>query len=91
MNLDIFSPFSFSAHITRSHAEAVITNTAGERISWRDCSVLFRGGEGISGCSGFAFLCSTLNIKEKRKKSVDRIITCLTVGLIWELFGVSLV
>lgn len=53
MNLGIFPPFSSSAHITRSHAEAVIMNIAGKGISWRDCSMRFQGGKGISGCLHF--------------------------------------
>lgn len=72
MNSGIFSPFSSNAHITRNHAEAVITTIAGKGISWRDYSMLFQGGKGISGCLCLFYYISELSMeKKKRKKNLS--------------------
>lgn len=66
MNLGIFPPFSSNAHITRNHAEAVITNIAVKGISWRDYSMLFEGGKGISGCL-YLFLLPFFSAEHKKR------------------------
>jgi len=71
VNSGIFFSFFSNAHITRNHAEAVITNIAGKGISWRDYSMLFLGGKGISGCLHlFYYDVSELSIKKGGKKNL---------------------